>query len=141
MCCGRAVRVNQWTVTVVAPARWLTENNRRADPIAQGRDVAKWRGAMAQEGRRLNLPERVSGVTLFYDLYHTGRRPPVRDKLNINPTIKALTDGLGREGSGRGCGFLIDDSDRHVVDTDWAWHRSQERVPYVVLTIRKVDTA
>lgn len=94
---------------------------------------------MAWGGRRAGLPQHISGVTLHYDLYYTTPRAPIRDHGNIYPTIKALTDGLGSDRRGAGCGFLIDDSDKHVIDTTWALHKASEPnvVPYVILTIRK----
>jgi hypothetical protein len=142
--------VNQWQVRITVPVAvhgWLTSNNRK-EHMAQGRRVKAYRRAAADAGRRAGLPMEVSGVSLHFDCYYVTAAPPVRDHLNMEPTIKALTDGLGPEQGflrqGRsmwnpGCGFLIDDSDKHVLAQTWDLIRDPApgAVPYVILTIRR----
>jgi hypothetical protein len=142
--------VNWWQVQIPVPVAvhgWLTSNNRK-EQMAQSRRVKAYRRAAADAGRRAGLPMEVSGVSLHFDCYYVTAMAPVRDRLNLEPTIKALTDGLGpergflRQGKplwNPGCGFLVDDSDKHVLAQTWALIRDDRpgALPYVVLTIRR----
>ena len=145
--------VNWWQIRIplaaeVAAHGWLTSNNREGHPIAQSRRVKAFRRAAADAGRKAGLPVGVSGVSLHFDCSYVTAIAPVRDRLNLEPTIKALVDGLGpergflRQGRSNwvpGCGFLVDDSDKHVINTTWALQRDPAKgaLPYVILTIQR----
>lgn len=142
--------VNWWRIRIPVPVAahgWLTSNNHE-ERYGQAKRVRAYRKAAADAGRRAGLPMGVSGVYLHYRCVYVTPKSPVRDRLNLEPTIKALTDGLGPERGwlrqGRrqwspGCGFLVDDSDRHVLGTSWDLQREPDALPYVVLTISRTE--
>jgi hypothetical protein len=83
--------------------------------------------------QQAKLPTGITPVRIHADVFYEGTRPPVRDRLNLAPTLKAIVDGLGPardftrkrpDGTEKtyhtnGYGFLPDDSDKHVLDTTW----------------------
>lgn len=131
-----------WQVRVPAPAQWLTANvdhhrYRRAALVRQWRAATVWACTAAK------LPKGVTPVRIHALVQHAGRAP-VRDRLNLAPTIKALVDGLSpsrsfvRAGVTHytvGYGLLPDDSDAHVLDTTWQLERAVDGRAAVVLTV------
>ncbi len=119
--------MNQMWRVVVPACEWLTANT-RLRPIQVSGEVRLWRQAVFVACQRDRLPTGITPVRIVAVAHYVGRAP-VRDRLNLAPTIKAVVDGLGpartlfRNGKPTvrtvGYGFLPDDSDQHVVDTTW----------------------
>lgn len=136
---------DRYQLVVPAPlAGWLTANPRHAGGAWQGRArlIRAWRQATANACLGARMPQGVTPVSITATAYYIGRTAPVRDRLNLAPTMKAIVDGLGppreftRKGKlhvSPGYGFLPDDSDRHVRDTSWSLTRGDW--PCVELTI------
>lgn len=145
----------EWTIGIPV-AQWLTANRdlhyRRRSEV-----VAGLRTGVVGACHRAGLPTGVTPVRLSAVAQYVGRSAPVRDRLNLAPTIKALVDGLtpqviktrkGKHVISAGYGLLPDDSDRHVLDTTWTLQRFDPDGPFdhglpgyaglVVLTITKV---
>lgn len=124
---------------------WLTSNpSSTGNRYGRSRAIKAWRETTALICRAHRLPTGITPVTIQADIYYVRRRP-VRDKLNLAPTIKAIVDGLtppkvwtrgGRQYRTLGHGFLPDDSDKHVLATTWDLHPAQG-LPCVELTIRE----
>lgn len=120
------------TWNVIVPAcEWLTANT-RLRPIQVSAEVRLWRQATYVACQRDKLPTGVTPVRIVAVAHYVGRAP-VRDRLNLAPTVKAIVDGLGPARTiqrGRamirtvGYGFLPDDSDEHVIDTTWTLERT-----------------
>lgn len=115
-----------WTIRVPAPCDWLTANIER-HRFKRSKLVRQWRETVKTVAQAAGLPQAVTPVEIAGTVYYTGRRP-VRDKLNLAPTIKACVDALtphvvkwraGKPVVSIGCGFLPDDSDQHVRSTTW----------------------
>jgi len=123
---GAAVTSRTWALVVPA-CEWLTANT-RLRPIQVAGEVRLWRQAVFVACQAAKLPTGITPVRIVAVAHYAGR-PPVRDRLNLAPTIKAVVDGLGpartlfRNGKPAirtvGYGFLPDDSDEHVLDTTW----------------------
>jgi hypothetical protein len=135
----------QWIVRIAKPlgTPWLTANVERQHYV-RSRYVRAWRQATADACLAARLPYGVSPVTIYAEVHYASRQAPVKDRLNLANTIKAVVDGLtpqkmrtGKDGIKRpvpGYGFLIDDSDRHVLDTAWSLVRSQDNGIKLILT-------
>lgn len=116
-----------WTIRVPA-CEWLTSNPRStAARYARSRAIREWRQAVQVACTAAKLPTGISPVRIAAVARYQGRAP-VRDRLNLAPTIKAAVDGLGPPRTIQrgatiirtvGYGFLPDDSDAHVLDTTW----------------------
>jgi hypothetical protein len=115
-----------WTIRIPAPCDWLTANIER-HRFKRSKLVRQWREAVKTACKAGKLPFGVTGVDIACTVYYSGRRP-VRDKLNLAPTIKACVDGLTPQAVkwrnakpivSVGYGFLPDDSDVHVRSTTW----------------------
>lgn len=138
--------MTEWTLVIPAPADWLTANVERYR-YRRGALVRAWREATVGQCHVARLPTGVGPVDIAAVIRHPGRAP-VRDRLNLAPTIKAMVDALtpgrtftrgGRTYTTAGYGLLSDDSDRHVRRTDWRLERDDTlRRAEVVLTIREV---
>lgn len=138
--------MSEWTLTIPAPGNWLTANIER-NRFRRGALVKAWREATVAQCRAGRLPTGITPVDIAAVVRHPGR-PPVRDRLNLAPTIKAIVDALTpsrtftRNGTTYrtvGYGLLPDDSDRHIRRTDWHLERdNQLRRAQVVLTIREI---
>ena len=130
------------TWTLVVPAcEWLTSNT-RLRPIQVAAEVRLWRQAVFVACQRDKMPTGITPVRIVAVAHYVGRAP-VRDRLNLAPTMKAIVDGLGPARTitrGRalirtvGYGFLPDDSDEHVLDTKWTLERT-DRQPRVELVL------
>jgi hypothetical protein len=117
-----------WLLQVVAPGAWLTANVerhrfQRSTLVRQWRDATWYGCVLAKLPRGITTP-----VSIHLDVIHATARAPVRDRLNLAPTVKAIVDALtpprqftrgGRTYTTVGWGFLTDDSDRQVLDTTW----------------------
>lgn len=144
-----------WTITVPVEA-WLTANLHLHFQV-RSRHVHAIRRAVVAACTRAQLPTGITPVRLDAVVRYIGRTAPVRDRLNLAPTMKALVDGLtphqvktraGKQIVSEGYGLLPDDSDRHVVDTTWRLERIDPanlgplvlmgRVGQIVLTIHHI---
>ena len=120
----------RWTLTRLAPCAWLTSNrlNGPNDIPERARLVRKWRADIVAACRDGGLPTgeaRLDYVRVRMTARFRGR-PPVRDGNagNLDPTKKAVVDGLGPARSRRmpdgtvrvaaGWGLIRDDSDKHI---------------------------
>lgn len=107
----------QWTITIPAPCAWLTANRRGRWPIAHGTRL--WRGAAYQAAQAARLPTGLDRVQITMAARFRGPAP-VRDRMNLYPTVKAVLDGLGpsrvtaRTPYAVGWGLVPDDDDKHV---------------------------
>ena|SRR5581483_8589118 len=111
----------EWHMRVTAPCKWLTANDRRT-PIAQSALIRQWREASFAAAKVAHLPVGLQRVRIDVVAHFRGR-PPVRDRSNLAPTIKAVVDGLGpaRDFLWRGkpfhavgYGLIPDDSDAYL---------------------------
>lgn len=127
-----ATETRRWSVRIPQPCPWLTANIDR-DKYQRARLVKAWRAATVNACFALQLPKDITPVTLFAWINHTRPHAPVRDRLNLAPTMKAVVDALtpsrttqrnGKTFRTHGYGLLPDDSDRHVLDTRWQLQRS-----------------
>lgn len=92
-----------WTLNLIAPAKWLNENDRhkrRPDRI-----IACWRSLAAAIATHEKVPK-LKACTIEATLRWPDNRR--RDSGNFFPTVKAAVDGIVD------AGVLDDDSDRHV---------------------------
>lgn len=137
--------VTEWTLVIPVPGEWLTANVERYR-YKRSALVKAWRTATVGQCVAGRLPTGITPVDILAVIRHPGRAP-VRDRLNLAPTIKALVDALtpgrtftrnGQTYRTAGYGLLPDDSDRHVRSTDWRLERDDKlRRAEVVLTIRE----
>ena len=98
-----------WTVTIPAPAPWLSANHRR-DLRRQTPERRAWRDAGLVHAKRVHLPKLQYAHLVAVLRFADDRR---RDAHNYYPTLKALIDGLVGD-----YGLLPDDSDNHLVGPD-----------------------
>lgn len=114
-----------WRVRIPYAGQWLTSNK----PASYRYGAKEWRHSTMVACHNAKLPKGVTPVKLHLICWYETSRAPVRDRLNLAPTIKAIVDGLsptvistrnGRRHTRGGYGLLPDDSDRHVHDTTWA---------------------
>lgn len=137
-----------WSVSVIAPGPFLTANVERFYHRRSAL-VRTWRQATVVGCQHVRLPKGVTGpVTIQAVVRYGTPRPPVRDRLNLASTIKAVVDALtpprtfARKGKTYitvGFGFLVDDDDSHVADTTWRMEPSgQPGRSWIDLTITEV---
>lgn len=100
--------MSAWTVTIPAPAPWLSANQRR-DLRRQTPDRRAWRDAGLVHAKRVHLPKLQYAHLVAVLRFPDNRR---RDAHNYMPSLKALVDGLVDYG------LLPDDSDGHLVGPD-----------------------
>lgn len=107
-----------WTLTIAAPCPWPTANG-RGHTIAISHLVRPWRKAAFEAAMVARLPKGLDRVRIETEARFPGRAP-VRDRLNLYPTIKSVVDGLGpsrvslRTPHAVGWGLVMDDDDQHV---------------------------
>lgn len=110
-----------WRLAIAAPCLWLTANDRRHH-LGQAPLVREWRGAAYLAAKAAHLPTGLLRVRIDVVAHFRGR-PPVRDRANLSPTVKAVVDGLGparsykwrgRQITSVGYGLIPDDSDKHL---------------------------
>lgn len=114
--------MTEWTITINAPDRWLTAND-RSGRRGQAPVIAAWRRAAFQMAQAGKLPKGLVRVRIEPTARFSGRSP-VREAPNLAPTIKAAVDGLGPQDRGKtaagtpwiapGYGLVPDDSDKYV---------------------------
>lgn len=119
--------MDQWTLVIPAPAEWLTANklNNSWSKWKRAELTRQWRGATVNYATQARLPRglgrvRVDAVAQFWG------PPPVRDRKNLEPTMKAVVDGLGPSRTMKrgnkithspGYGLIDDDDDIHLEDS------------------------
>lgn len=113
-----------WCIEIPFAGEWLTAN--RGSRYRHGSN--EWRALANIACAHARLPRGITPVRLHLVCWYHTARAPVRDRLNLAPTIKAIVDGLtpkvvssrnGRPHTRGGYGLLPDDSDRHVLETTW----------------------
>jgi hypothetical protein len=123
-----------YQLVVTAPGDWLTANQRR-DWRQVADLVRQWRESAVLGCRAARLPKGITPVRIHAVCCYGSRRPPVRDRLNLAPTMKAIVDGLTPQrihmrsttpGVSVGYGLLPDDSDKHVLATTWTLEPSSQ---------------
>lgn len=88
--------MDQWTLVIPAPAKWLTANQIiRMNKWERAELVRAWRGATVNYAAQARLPRGLSRVKVDAVAQFWGR-PPARDTENLRPTLKACVDGLGQ---------------------------------------------
>jgi len=121
-----------WTVRVHQPGPWLTANIDRYR-YRRAALVRAWRLATVDACAAAELPHGITPVSIDATVCYTRPQPPVRDRLNMAPTLKACVDALtpartihrgGKVHHVHGYGLLPDDSDRHVLETTWHLSRA-----------------
>lgn len=132
-----------WTIRVPA-CEWLTSNPRStSDRYGRADAVRAWRASVVVACTAARLPRGITPVTIYAHVRHAGRCP-VRDRLNFAPTIKAIVDGLtppkvslrgGVPNRTTGYGFIPDDSDVHVLRTEWDFQPSGVGASWVDLVL------
>jgi len=126
----------EWTFVIPAPCEWITANKITGtyNRYVRAKLTRPWRKASCDAAEREDLPTGLDCVRIdAIARYHTSH-PPVRDRDNLRPTLKAVIDGLGpaktsvRKGKTHrypGYGLIPDDNDRHLAGSDI----TLERVP------------
>jgi hypothetical protein len=118
----------QWTLTILAPCPWLTANqlNNRHNRYSRSTLTKEWRTIAATLAGVGGLPTGLDYIAVD-GLARFRGRPPVRDRDNLRPTLKAVIDGLGparvwtRKGTtyrSPGHGLIPDDSDKYLARSD-----------------------
>lgn len=110
-----------WTLTILAPCEWLLANRNSAHQrFTRSRLTRLWRAAVVEVCRDGQLPTGLDVIGVD-GLARFRGRPPVRDRENLRPTLKAAIDGLTaprRYGKATtpapGYGLIVDDSDKHL---------------------------
>lgn len=137
-----------WHIHIPFAGKWLTANPRSTtDRYGRSKLIRDWRWHTAIACREARLPKGITPVTIHADVWYVGARP-VRDRLNLAPTIKACVDGLspekewtrgGKAHRSPGYGVIPDDSDRHVLSTTWELRKSPTSQPWIDLIITEVS--
>ena len=97
-----------FTLSIPAPAGWLSSNHRR-DRRAETGDRQAWREAAGWRARQAKLPKLERIHIVAWLSFGDKRR---RDAHNYMPTLKAIVDGLVD------VGVLPDDDDKHLTGPD-----------------------
>jgi hypothetical protein len=117
--------VRKWTLIILAPGPWISANGRYGR-FERVRLTLSWRSAIEECCRTSNLPHGPGQWLDYFSIDGVARfrgRAPVRDRDNLQPTLKAAIDGLTperrvtRNGIPRrvpGWGLIPDDSDKHM---------------------------
>lgn len=142
----------RWTITVPAPCDWITANDKRHWTDKAGL-VKQWRDATYLQAKKAKLPTGLTKVRIDVVVQFAGR-PPVRDLINIAPTLKAAADGLGPAHVGTtrstgayaaaGYGLIPDDDLTHLDGPHWTIGDPMPAKAYgpkgqLVLTIRELS--
>ena len=145
----------EWTLTVHAPAPWITANwITKANRFARSAAVKKWREAAYAAAVAAKLPTGLTVVTIDAQCWFPAVGDlPVDDRENLRPTVKAATDGLGRETRrtvkgrlhiAKGYGLIPDDDDKHLARSQHLTIVRDATVPHgsygrLELIIRELD--
>lgn len=134
----------RWTIRIPHTGQWLTSN--RTSSYRYG--ARDWRNNTNVACRAAKLPTDLHRVSIHAVAIWTGRNPPVRDRNNLRPTLKAIVDGLtpmrvsyrkGIPHTRGGYGLIPDDSDQYVVTEIIDLAPAQPgQPPHVALTIVEV---
>lgn len=119
--------MSRWTLVIPAPAEWLTANkiNGTWSKWKRAELTRLWRGATVNYAAQARLPRGLSRISVAGVAQFWGK-PPVRDRKNLEPTMKAVVDGLGPSRllnrGGKlihvpGYGLIDDDDDAHLEDS------------------------
>lgn len=106
-----------WTLTIPAPAKMLSANNKPHHQAA-GRVRKAWREATYLYAQQAKLPTGLERVRIEVALHHTVNRD--RDDANWHPyVLKPIVDGLGPQKTVRGRvevghGLIPDDTPEHL---------------------------
>ena len=135
------------TLTVAFAGAWLTSNPRSTvDWYGRARQVRAWRDATVIACHAARAPHGITPVRISMVARSTGRAP-VRDSMNLYPTVKAIVDGLTprrvitrgkRVYVTPGYGLLPDDDDRHVLGHPTWTLEHHGGQPCVLVTIAPV---
>jgi hypothetical protein len=132
--------VSTHVIRVYCPGKWINANHNH-HKFARSTLVARWRENTVAACITADLPKNVTAhVTITPVVIYTGRAPAL-DSPNLEPTAKAVVDGLGpsrtitrvvkdkntgqpvigldgkpitKTSTTHGYGFLLNDSDRHI---------------------------
>lgn len=74
-----------WKVEIPFAGKWLTANRSSAYRYA----ARTWRNTVHQACIAAKLPKGITPVRLHFVCWYETRVAPVRDRLNLSPTIKA----------------------------------------------------
>lgn len=128
-----------WVITIPAPCRWMTSNKGNAQSrrgrMAIAHLTRSWRRAAYEAAQAAKLPTGLAKVRIEFEARFRGR-PPVRDRWNLEPTLKAVTDGLGpsrvstRTPYAIGWGLIPDDDDAHLYRGDLKIGPKLPTMPY-----------
>lgn len=128
-----------WTVTVPARCRWMTSNKGNARSKGGRMAIAhltrQWRFNAYSAASLAKLPTGLDHVRMDFEARFRGPAP-VRDRMNLYPTIKAVIDGLGpsrisaRTPYAVGWGLIPDDDDTHLTMGDLRIGPKLPTVPY-----------
>lgn len=108
----------------------------RLASILRTKQIGEIRAQVAVLGKAAKLPTGVPFATITLHYRPRDNRP--RDTVNLAPTLKAAVDGLcplkvvkTKRGynTHAGCGFLIDDSTRHVSTPEPVIHPAEKGKP------------
>lgn len=97
-----------FTLTIPAPAGWLSANHRR-DRRAETTDRRAWRDAAGWRARAEKLPRLEKAHIVAWLFFGDKRR---RDAHNYMPTLKATIDGIVDSG------LIPNDDDAHLTGPD-----------------------
>src|SRR5258705_1996941 len=79
-----------WLITIPFAGKWLTANRSSTYRYA----ATDWRNSAMVACAAAKLPKGITPVKLHLVCWYETSRAPVRDRLNLSPTIKAIVDGL-----------------------------------------------
>lgn len=112
---------------IPAPADWITSNDlTKMNRYRRATLVKAWRSATVNYAVQARLPQGLDRVGIAAVARFWGR-PPVRDTMNLWPTLKAVVDGLGRTSQrtvkgvthiSPGYGLIPDDNNKHLIRTN-----------------------
>lgn len=104
-----------WTITIPAPAPWLSAND-RDNRYARARKVKAWRVAAYVAALRARPPKGVDLVRVDVEFRFAGPAP-VKEIENLRPTLKAVIDGAvgPARATAPGYGIVVDDTDIHLI--------------------------
>ena len=128
-----------WTVTIPAPCRWMTSNRGNSRSVGGRLAIAhltrQWRFGAYSAAGLAQLPTGLTYVRMDFEARFRGPAP-VRDRMNLYPTIKAAIDGFGpgrvtaRTPYAVGWGLIPDDDDKHLQMGDLRIGPRLPTVPY-----------
>ncbi len=144
--------MREWTIVIPVPAGgWLTANpGSTRDTYGRADLIAAWRKAAFDAATEAKLPTGLDYVAIHGRAHYRTPRPPVRDRDNLRPSLKAAVDGIGKPTAkggkaSPGYGLVPDDSDRHIHDSTirlghrLPWRPEGHPIGELHLTIREIE--